>query len=76
MQNEIHAALSAVFSAALIEVTEQGGHYTVRIVDQSMEGLSAVKRQQSVYAPLAEMIADGRVHAVNIQAFSPTEVDS
>lgn len=75
MQNEIHAALSAAFADASIEVTEQGGHYTVKVVDQSMEGLNAVKRQQAVYAPLVDMIADGRVHAVNIEAYSPAEAD-
>jgi len=76
MQKEIHAALSAAFADARIEVSEQGGHYTVQVVAQSMQGLSAVKRQQAVYAPLADMIADGRVHAVNIQALAPSEVDT
>lgn len=70
---EIHALLTAHFEGADIDVSEQGGHYTVTVVSAQMEGLSPVKRQQAVYAPLSDIIADGRVHAVNIRAMTPAE---
>ncbi|MFK8021084.1 MAG: BolA family protein [Pseudomonadales bacterium] len=70
---EIHSLLTAHFESAVIEVSEQGGHYSVTVVSESMAGLSPVKRQQAVYAPLSDIIADGRVHAVNIRALTPAE---
>jgi hypothetical protein len=35
--------------------------------------LSRVKKQQAVYAPLMEYIADNRIHALSIKAFTPQE---
>ncbi len=70
---EIQACVREAFADARIEVTEQGGHYTILVVDPMMQGLSPVKRQQAVYAPLSEMISDGRLHAVNIRAHTPEE---
>ena len=36
-------------------------------------GMSRVKKQQAVYAPLMEYIADNRIHALSIKAFTPQE---
>jgi len=35
--------------------------------------LSRVKKQQAVYAPLMEYIADNRIHAVSIKTYTPAE---
>ena len=59
------------FSAGEVEVHEQGGHYTISVKDAQFAGLSPVKCQQLVYAPLADIIADGRIHAVNIKTSTP-----
>lgn len=71
--DDIRQRVTAHFTGAEVEVSEQGGHYTVTVVSAEMEGLSAVKRQQAVYAPLSELIADGSLHAVNIRALTPAE---
>jgi acid stress-induced BolA-like protein IbaG/YrbA len=34
-----------------------------------------VKKQQTVYAPLMELIADNRIHAVSIKTYTPQEWD-
>ena len=36
-------------------------------------GMSRVKKQQTVYGPLMEYIADNRIHAVSIKAYTPAE---
>lgn len=36
-------------------------------------GMSRVKQQQAVYAPLMEYIADNRIHALTIKAYTPDE---
>lgn len=37
---------------------------------EMFDGMSRVKKQQSVYAPLMEYIADNRIHALSIKAFT------
>ena len=43
------------------------------LIDASFEGKNAVKRQQSVYAGLGDLISSGAVHAVTIVARTPAE---
>ena len=37
------------------------------------DGMSRVKKQQTVYAPLMEHIASNAIHALSIKAFTPDE---
>ncbi len=46
---------------------------TITIVSEVFDGLRPVKRQQMVYQPLNEFIADGTIHAVKIKAMTPDE---
>lgn len=55
------------------QVNGDGYQYQVDAVGECFEGLNAVKRQQLVYALLNPMILDGRLHAVTIRAFTPSE---
>ncbi len=54
-----------------ISVALEGGHVNITVVSAEFEGLRPVVRQQRVYAPLAGLIADGTLHAVNISAQIP-----
>lgn len=58
-------------SKANVEV--DGSHVKVVVISPSFEGLNAVKKQQMVYAGLNESIASGAIHAVHINAFTPSE---
>lgn len=54
---------------------ETDGYYvTVHVVSDQFEDMRAVKRQQAVYGALSELIADGSLHAININAKAPSEV--
>jgi acid stress-induced BolA-like protein IbaG/YrbA len=59
-----------------VSVEGAGSHYDVTVVSTLFADQRAVKRQQTVYAALREVIADGSVHAVNIRAMTPDEWDS
>lgn len=72
--SEVKALVDAAFPGADVTVELVGGHYTVTVVSDAFEGKRPVARQQQVYAPLAEVIAAGTIHAVNIRALTPTEV--
>jgi BolA protein len=48
-------------------------HFKVTIVSEQFEGTRAVKRHQMVYGVLAEELQPGKVHALAIHAYTPTE---
>ena len=63
--------LTKAFPEAHVSVALEGGHVDITVISAEFEGLRPVARQQSVYAPLAALIADGTLHAVNISAQTP-----
>lgn len=54
-------------------VTGDGSHFQVIAIGEIFAGMSRVKQQQAVYAPLAEYIADNRIHALSIKVYTPAE---
>ena len=73
MIEEVQARLSATFEDADIAVAGEGNRCEVRVVSAAFEGLNRVKRQQAVYAAIGDLIATGTIHAVTIEALTPTE---
>ena len=71
--DEIKQRLIEQFVDAHIEVNLDGSHVNVTIVSNSFVGLSPVKKQQSVYNVLADAIASGAIHAVNMKTYTPDE---
>jgi len=58
---------------AEVSVETDGYYVTVNVVSELFESMRAVKRQQTVYAAFNDLIADGTLHAVNINAKAPSE---
>ncbi len=54
-------------------MTDDGSHFQVIAVGEMFAELSRVKKQQAIYAPLAEFINDNRIHALSIKTYTPTE---
>jgi acid stress-induced BolA-like protein IbaG/YrbA len=71
--NDVKALVAAAFPTGTVEVELSMGHYTVTVVSDEFGGMRPVARQQKVYAPLADVIAAGTIHAVNIRALTPAE---
>ena len=70
-EQDLQSLLLAAFPGAEVSVSLNGGHVDIAVVSADFEGLRPVARQQRVYAPLAALIADGTLHAVNIKALAP-----
>lgn len=68
---EIKALITKKLSLDELHVKGENGHYQVIAVSTMFDGMSRVKQQQSIYAPLSDVIASGAVHAVSIKAFTP-----
>lgn len=70
-EQDLIALLQQAFPDAQVSVSLSGGHVDISVTSSVFEGLRPVARQQRVYAPLASLIADGTLHAVNISAQTP-----
>ena len=71
--NEIQSGLMNALSLQEVHVSGDGSHFQVIAVGELFDGMSRVKKQQTVYGPLMEYIADNRIHAVSIKAYTPAE---
>lgn len=70
---QIEALLLDKLNLAEAHVTSDGSHFQVIAVSEQFENMSRVKKQQYVYAPLAEKIAEGHMHAVSIKTFTESQ---
>ena len=71
--NEIKDVLMQALALDEVHVTGDGSHFQAIVVGELFAGMSRVKKQQTVYAPLMEYIADNRIHALSIKAYTPEE---
>lgn len=71
--NELKSLLQGGIENATVEVDGEGSHFNILIVSDAFEGLRAVRKQQIVYALINDRIADGSMHAVNMQLFTEKE---
>ena len=71
--HEIKAVLEQALALDEVHVSGDGSHFQVIAIGEMFAELSRVKKQQTVYAPLMQYIADNRIHAVSIKAYTPTE---
>lgn len=74
MNKEIEQLLIETLGLAQAHVSSpDGSHFQVIAVGEQFDGMSRVKKQQTVYAPLMPYIADNRMHAISIKAYTPEE---
>ncbi|MCC5791097.1 MAG: BolA/IbaG family iron-sulfur metabolism protein [Legionellaceae bacterium] len=70
---ELEARLLENKAVQEVEVSGDGYHYAIRVVSDQFNDKRAVARQQWVYALIQDWIADGKLHAVTLQTFTPKE---
>ncbi len=71
---DIQALIENAIPQSQARVAVQGDHISLMVVSPAFAGLSSVKKQQLVYAGLAPLFADGRIHAVDtMKTFTPEE---
>jgi acid stress-induced BolA-like protein IbaG/YrbA len=67
---ELETFLKDTLSLAEVHVKSDGSHFNIIAVSDVFADMSRVKKQQFVYAPLNDKIADGSMHAVSIKTFT------
>ena len=70
---EIESILRAALALDELYVQGDNGHFQVIAVSALFAGMSRVKKQQTIYAPITEQIASNAIHALSIKAFTPEE---
>jgi acid stress-induced BolA-like protein IbaG/YrbA len=70
---EIQRLLAENMESCQVEVRGEGNHFDILVVGDVFGGLRPVQKQQLVYKVLNPLIADGRIHAVNIRTFTEAE---
>lgn len=73
MNDIITAAVAAGFPGAEIAVDVDGNRAQITVVSPVFATMTRVRKQQAVYACIAEHIASGALHAVTIRALTPEE---
>ncbi|MCG9712468.1 BolA family transcriptional regulator [Shewanella insulae] len=71
--NEIEQLLSQALALDEVHVSQDGTHYKIVAVGECFDGVSRVKQQQMIYGPLMEHVTSGALHAITINAFTPTQ---
>ncbi|MFC3023204.1 BolA family iron metabolism protein IbaG [Vibrio zhugei] len=71
--SQVQQILEQALNLEEIHVKGEGSHYEVIAVDGCFDGMSRVKKQQMIYAPLTELIQRNDIHAVSIKAYTPEE---
>ncbi len=67
---EIKALVTQSLSLEEVHVKSDGSHYLIIAVSDIFAEMSRVKRQQAIYSPLSEKVADGTLHAITIKTFT------
>ncbi|AOS98770.1 BolA-like protein [Microbulbifer aggregans] len=70
---EIKTLIEGHIPDSQVDVAFEGSHLMVTVVSPAFEGLSRLKKQQLVYGALGDKIADGTLHAVQMQTLTPAE---
>ena len=67
---ELEVFLKDTLDLTEVHVKRDGSHFNIIAVSNQFDEMSRVKRQQFVYGPLTDKIADGSMHAVSIKTFN------
>ena len=71
--SDIEKLINDAITLDELHVKFDGSQCQVIAVAEMFNELSRVKRQQVIYAPLKQAIADGSIHAVTIKTFTPEQ---
>lgn len=71
--NEVEQLIKQDYPDAEIDISGEGCDLAITVVSQRFEGQSMVKQQQGVMSTLTDPLSSGRLHAVTIKAFTPTQ---
>lgn len=67
---DIQSLIENAIAGAEVLVDGMGDRFDICVISDSFQGLTPVKRQQSVYACIRPLLDAGHIHAVNLQTWT------
>lgn len=67
---EIERILKDALGLEELYVQGENAHFGVIVIDDDIAGLSRLKQQQTIYAPLMQYFSSGEIHALTIKTFT------
>jgi acid stress-induced BolA-like protein IbaG/YrbA len=71
--DEVETRIARAIVPSEVSARGDSSRMEVTVVSPAFEGVSRVRKQQLVYAAIAELIKSGALHAVTIRAYTPAE---
>ena len=71
--DEVETRIAQAIVPSEVSARGDSSRMEVTVVSPAFEGVSRVRKQQLVYAAIAELIKSGALHAVTIRAYTPAE---
>jgi len=71
--DDVQARIARAIVPSDVSARGDASRMEIVVVSPAFEGVSRVRKQQLVYAAIAELISKGALHAVTIRAYTPAE---
>ncbi len=71
--SDIQQAIEQAIPDSLVFLEGEGCDFSAIAISDSFQGLSLVKRQQMVLAPVSDWLASGTLHAFSVKAYTVVE---
>lgn len=72
---EVQNMIQAGLPDCDVKVEGDGSHFEAIVIGDMFDGMSQVKKQQTVYKTLGDKITSGEVHALTIKTFTAAEYE-
>jgi acid stress-induced BolA-like protein IbaG/YrbA len=73
-EEQILQRIKTLYPEAAMEASGENCNFEVFIVSPEFEGMSLLKRQQSILALFSEELQTGKLHALGVKAKTPAEL--
>ena len=74
LEQEILERIQALYPDAAMEASGENCNFEVFVVTSDFEGMSLLKRQQSILSLFNEELKSGKLHALGVKAKTPEEL--
>lgn len=71
--SEVRGLIETALPGCRLQVEGEGCNFSVVVVSDQFDGLSAVRRQQKVLVAVKDPLATGALHAISIKAYTEAE---
>ena len=72
--DELLALIQQQAADIRFSVNGEGKNFSIEAISERFENMSRLQRQKEVFKLIKDLISDGTLHAISINAFTPEEL--